>query len=61
MAILGGALLPMVHAAVMDSAGTAAGYVVPGVCLALVAAYALFDLRTTREPLPLAPPIVSSF
>ncbi len=49
MAILGGALLPMVHAAVMDRVGAAAGYVVPGVCLALVAAYALFDLRTTRD------------
>ena len=59
MAILGGALLPMVHAAVMDSAGTAAGYVVPGVCLALVAAYALFDLRTTREPVPAGAPVGS--
>ncbi|MCK6211413.1 L-fucose:H+ symporter permease [Georgenia sp. EYE_87] len=49
MAILGGALLPMVHAAVMDTQGAARGYVVPGVCLALVAAYALFDLRTSRE------------
>ncbi len=52
MAILGGALLPMAHGAVMDVAGTAAGYVVPGVCLALVACYALFDLRTTREQVP---------
>jgi FHS family L-fucose permease-like MFS transporter len=49
MAILGGALLPMVHAAVMDSQGAARAFVVPGVCLALVAAYALFDLRTSRE------------
>jgi MFS transporter, FHS family, L-fucose permease len=49
MAILGGALLPMVHAAIMDTQGAARGFVVPGVCLALVAAYALFDLRTTRE------------
>lgn len=49
MAILGGALLPMVHAAVMDTAGAAAGYAVPGICLALVAAYAAFDLRTRRD------------
>lgn len=48
MAILGGAVMPMVHAAVMDSLGAAMGYVVPGICLALVAAYALFDLRNTR-------------
>lgn len=49
MAILGGALLPMVQALVMDVASPALGYVVPGVCLAFVAAYALFDLRTTAE------------
>ena len=48
MAILGGAIIPMVHAAVMDAVGPAMGYVVPGVCLALVGAYALFDLRNTR-------------
>jgi MFS transporter, FHS family, L-fucose permease len=49
MAILGGALLPMVQGAVMDALGsTALGYVVPGACLAVVAAYALFDLRTER-------------
>ncbi|HZG90958.1 MAG TPA: L-fucose:H+ symporter permease [Pseudonocardia sp.] len=48
MAILGGALLPMVHAAVMDRVGAAQGFVVPGVCLALVAAYAVFDLRNVR-------------
>lgn len=48
MAILGGALLPMVHAAVMDVAGSAMGYAVPAVCLSLVALYALFDLRNAR-------------
>jgi MFS transporter, FHS family, L-fucose permease len=49
MAILGGALLPMVQGAVMDGVGlTAVGYVVPGACLAVVAAYALFDLRSSR-------------
>ena len=48
MAILGGALAPMVHGVVMDVAGAAMGYVVPGVCLAMVAAYALFDMRSHR-------------
>jgi FHS family L-fucose permease-like MFS transporter len=57
MAILGGALLPMVHGVVMDVFSTAIGYVVPGVCLAFVALYALFDLGNTRseearEPAP---------
>jgi MFS transporter, FHS family, L-fucose permease len=51
MAILGGALMPMVHGAVMDVAGPALGYVVPGICLALVGAYALFDLRNERPPI----------
>ena len=49
MAILGGALLPLVQGAVMDLTGSAAlGFVVPGVCLALVAWYAWFDLRSGR-------------
>lgn len=60
MAILGGALLPLVHAAIMDSAGPALGYVVPGICLALVGAYALFDLKSERpsigrDPEPAVP------
>jgi FHS family L-fucose permease-like MFS transporter len=48
MAILGGALLPMVQGAVMDSRGAAIAFIVPAVCLALVTCYALFDLRTRR-------------
>jgi FHS family L-fucose permease-like MFS transporter len=49
MAILGGALLPLVQGAVMDLTGSAAlGFVVPGVCLAVVAWYAWFDLRSGR-------------
>ena len=48
MAILGGAVIPLVHAAVMDVASPAIGYVVPGICLVFVAAYALFDLKSER-------------
>jgi MFS transporter, FHS family, L-fucose permease len=49
MAILGGALLPLVQGAVMDVAGGAAiGFVVPAICLAVVAWYAWFDLRSGR-------------
>lgn len=51
MAILGGAIVPMIHGGVMDLAGPAMGYLVPGVCLALVGAYALFDLRNERPPI----------
>jgi MFS transporter, FHS family, L-fucose permease len=53
MAILGGALVTPIMGLVMDNRGTALAFVVPGVCLALVAAYALFDLRTDREGGPL--------
>jgi FHS family L-fucose permease-like MFS transporter len=49
MAILGGAILPLVHGRVMDQFGAALAYAVPGICLALVTCYALFDLRTNRE------------
>jgi FHS family L-fucose permease-like MFS transporter len=48
MAILGGALMPMVQGRLMDEVGAALAFVVPAVCLALVTAYALFDLRTER-------------
>ena len=48
MAILGGAIIPLVHAAVMDATQPATGYAVPAVCLAFVGAYALFALRNTR-------------
>jgi FHS family L-fucose permease-like MFS transporter len=53
MAILGGALLPMVHGKIMDAVGSAQAYIVPGLCLAGVALYALFDLRTSRHAGPL--------
>jgi MFS transporter, FHS family, L-fucose permease len=53
MAILGGAIMPLIHGKVMDELGAALAYAVPGVCLALVTCYALFDLRTNREGGPL--------
>lgn len=55
MAILGGAILPLVQGAVMDGVGgTAFGFIVPAVCLAIVAAYAVFELRN-RPHLPTVP------
>jgi FHS family L-fucose permease-like MFS transporter len=53
MAILGGALLPLVHGKVMDAYGASQAYIVPAICLAGVALYALFDLRTSRHTSPL--------
>src|SRR3954464_163332 len=53
MAILGGALLPPIMGLIMDRASTSAGFIVPAVCLAFVAGYALFDLRSDRQVGPL--------
>jgi FHS family L-fucose permease-like MFS transporter len=55
MAILGGALLPLVQGRIMDAAGAALAFIIPAICLGLVACYALFDLRSIRH----AGPIVS--
>jgi MFS transporter, FHS family, L-fucose permease len=54
MAILGGALLTPIHGLLMDEVGAALAFGVPGVCLALVACYAVYDLRTNKEGGPLA-------
>lgn len=59
MAILGGALMPLLHGAVMDTFSSAIAYVVPGACLALVAAYAIFDLRSERHTVQ--PPLPDAF
>jgi MFS transporter, FHS family, L-fucose permease len=48
MAILGGALLPPIQGKLMDEVGAALAFIVPAVCLSVVALYALFDLRSHR-------------
>jgi MFS transporter, FHS family, L-fucose permease len=53
MAILGGALLPLVQGRLMDQVGTATAFIVPAICLAFVTCYALFALRTRRHGGPL--------
>jgi MFS transporter, FHS family, L-fucose permease len=53
MAILGGALMPLVHGKVMDTVGASQAFIVPAVCLAGVGLYALFDLRSSRHTDPL--------
>jgi FHS family L-fucose permease-like MFS transporter len=49
MAILGGALFPMVQAKLVDTANEAFSYVVPLICFVVVAAYGLFDLAVIRK------------
>lgn len=45
MAILGGAILPLFQAAIIDSWSVIVSYVVPALCFLLVAGYGLFDLK----------------
>ncbi len=46
MAILGGALMPLVQGALIDAYGAAVSYITPACCFAVVAAYAIFDLTS---------------
>jgi FHS family L-fucose permease-like MFS transporter len=46
MAILGGALMPLAHASLLDAYGVAFSYIVPALCFLVVAAYGVFDLTT---------------
>jgi FHS family L-fucose permease-like MFS transporter len=48
MAILGGALFPLLQGFVIDKASANASYLIPFACFLVVAAYAIFDLKKTR-------------
>jgi len=48
MAILGGALFPLLQARIIDKVSANVSYLVPFVCFIVVAAYAVFDLRKKR-------------
>lgn len=49
MAILGGALFPMLQAWLIDTRGVAVSYLVPLACFAVVAAYGMFDIVFSRQ------------
>lgn len=56
MAILGGALLPLVQGAVIDTWGTAVSFLVPAGCFLVIARYGLFDMQSgPREESEAAP------
>lgn len=46
MAIVGGAIMPLVQGKVLDLTSPAFSFVVPALCFVVVALFALFDLRT---------------
>jgi FHS family L-fucose permease-like MFS transporter len=45
MAIVGGAIMPLVQGSLVDSTSAAISFIVPAVCFAAVGLYALYDLR----------------
>jgi FHS family L-fucose permease-like MFS transporter len=44
MAIVGGAIMPLVQGKLVDSTSAAISFVVPAVCFAVVGLYAIYDL-----------------
>jgi FHS family L-fucose permease-like MFS transporter len=50
MAIVGGAIMPLVQGATLDATSPAVSFIVPAVCFAVVAAFAFYDLRAEEQP-----------
>jgi FHS family L-fucose permease-like MFS transporter len=48
MAIVGGAIMPLVQGKLVDETSAAVSFVVPAACFAVVGGYALYALRTGR-------------
>ncbi|BBZ68076.1 MFS transporter [Mycolicibacterium insubricum] len=48
MAIVGGAIMPMIQGRILDATTPAVSFIIPAVCFAVVTAYAIFDL--TAQP-----------
>ena len=47
MAIVGGAIMPLVQGKLLDATSAAVSFIVPAVCFAVVTAFAVYDLRAT--------------
>lgn len=45
MAIVGGAIMPLIQGAILDATSPAISFIVPAVCFAVVTVYALYDLK----------------
>jgi FHS family L-fucose permease-like MFS transporter len=50
MAIVGGALMPLVQGKLIDATSPAFSFLVPAICYAVVMVYGIYDLRA-RQPL----------
>jgi FHS family L-fucose permease-like MFS transporter len=49
MAIVGGAIMPLVQGKLVDSTSAAFSFIVPAACFAVVGLYAVYDLRAERD------------
>ncbi len=49
MAIVGGAILPLVQGFILDLSSPAVSFIVPAVCFAVVTAYAIYDLKAPKD------------
>ncbi|GGO85795.1 MFS transporter [Marinobacterium nitratireducens] len=58
MAILGGAIMPLVQGAVIDGYGATLSFIVPAACFLVVARYGYFDLKAERKAHSAARPAV---
>src|SRR5436305_5892861 len=47
MAIVGGAIMPLVQGKLVDATSAAISFIVPAACFAVVGLYALYDLRAS--------------
>jgi MFS transporter, FHS family, L-fucose permease len=51
MAIVGGAIMPVIQGRLLDATSASASFVVPAVCFAVVTAFAIYDLRAKEQPI----------
>ncbi|WP_301546777.1 L-fucose:H+ symporter permease [Gordonia sp. X0973] len=52
MAIVGGAIMPMIQGRILDNTSAAISFIVPAFCFFVVAMYAVYDLRSPRRTSP---------
>ena len=52
MAIVGGAIMPLIQGYLLDKTSPAISFVVPAFCFAVVTAYAVFDLKAAAHKAP---------
>jgi len=49
MAIVGGAIMPVIQGRVLDATSAAFSFLIPAICFAVVASFAFYDLRAKED------------